>query len=367
MMVLLAMSRLIHGASLQGIKFTEKEINLGLISALMHDVGYIQTADDNIGTGAKYALMHIERSVKFVQDYYDGREYFLDDLNNFQNIIYCSGLRTDIKNIIFSSANIEIMGKMLGTAHLLGQFADRFYLEGLIPLFHEFEEGNVPGYESEIDLLRKTTNFYMMVRARFENELGDVNRFMISHFQDRWNINRNIYEESIEKNIFYLDYIEKNNYNNIHYYLRRKLHSGLKTDDQASHPINQAEQGAFSLTESQMRQIKRLTKIGTALSAEKNIERLFELIVDEARTLTSADGGTLYITSDDENELHFAIVQTESLHVRMGGTGGKITWKPVRLRNDGGMPNHHNVSAHVALTGETVNIFSSDNTLLAKG
>jgi HD-GYP domain-containing protein (c-di-GMP phosphodiesterase class II) len=356
MMVLLAMARLIHGASLQGITFTDKEINLGLVSALMHDTGYIQTADDNFGTGGKYALIHIKRSVIFVQDYYASEKYFQHDLDNFRDILYCTGLSTDFEKIAFSSANIEIMGKILGTADLLGQMADRFYLEKLILLFHEFEEGNVPGFESEIDLLRKTANFYKTAKARFENELGNVNRFMISHFQNRWNIERNIYDESIKKNINYLKYVLKSDYKNLHDCLRRKVSSDLTHNDQATPLMNQEEQEFFSLTDSQMMQIRRLTRIGTALSAEKNIERLFELIVDEARKFTGADGGTLYITSDDETELHFAIVQTESLNVRMGGTGGKITWKPVRLHHDDGTPNHGNVSAHVALTGEVVNI-----------
>lgn len=108
--------------------------------------------------------------------------------------------------------------------------------------------------------------------------------------------------------------------------------------------------------EIQIAQVQRLIRIGTALSAERNIGRLFEMIVEEAREFTCADGGTLYIMSDDETELQFAIAQTETLNVRMGGTGGRITWKPVRLRDDEGSPNHANVSAHVALTGDTVNI-----------
>ena len=83
----------------------------------------------------------------------------------------------------------------------------------------------------------------------------------------------------------------------------------------------EAETRKFS--ENQLKQIRRLTRIGTALSAERNIERLFEMIIEEAREFTGADGGTLYIMSDDETELQFAIVQTETLHVRMGGTGGR--------------------------------------------
>lgn len=103
-------------------------------------------------------------------------------------------------------------------------------------------------------------------------------------------------------------------------------------------------------------QIKRLTRIGTALSAEKKLHRLLEMIVDEARNFTNADAGTLYIMSDDETELHFAIVQNNSLDIRMGGTGGKITWPSVRLKNEDGSYNEANVSAYVAETGEAVNI-----------
>lgn len=125
---------------------------------------------------------------------------------------------------------------------------------------------------------------------------------------------------------------------------------------QISFPLKRAVTDSKEISEDQMMQIRRLTRIGTALSAERNLERLFEMIIEEARKFTNADGGTLYIMSDDETELHFAIVQTETLQVRMGGAGGTITWKPVRLHNADGTPNHGNVSAYVALTGKTINI-----------
>ncbi|MHB9099830.1 MAG: GAF and HD-GYP domain-containing protein, partial [Syntrophales bacterium] len=124
----------------------------------------------------------------------------------------------------------------------------------------------------------------------------------------------------------------------------------------SNHLPEQTVTDSQKLTENQMRQIKRLTRIGTALSAERDLERLFEMIVEEARKFTNADGGTLYIMSDDEKELHFTIVQTETLHVRMGGRGGTITWDPVRLHNSDGTLNHGNVSAYAALTGKIVNI-----------
>ncbi len=133
----------------------------------------------------------------------------------------CTGLSIDIKKITFSSANIEIMGKILGTADLLGQMADRLYLEKLIPLFHEFEEGKVPGFDSELDLLKKTTNFYNVTKARFENDLGNVIQYMADHFKERWNIERNIYNDAIEKNINYLKFILKTNEKNVSTCLRR--------------------------------------------------------------------------------------------------------------------------------------------------
>ena len=49
----------------------------------------------------------------------------------------------------------------------------------------------------------------------------------------------------------------------------------------------------------------RLTEVGIALSAEKDNDRLMELILQSAKDLTGADGGTLYTrTEDDELVFH---------------------------------------------------------------
>ncbi|MCK9229767.1 MAG: GAF domain-containing protein [Syntrophales bacterium] len=120
--------------------------------------------------------------------------------------------------------------------------------------------------------------------------------------------------------------------------------------------LNTVVSSVRDFTVNQVQKIQKLAKIGTALSAERNIGRLLEMIVDEARRFTRADGGTLYIMSDDERELHFAIVQNESLETRMGGTAGEITWPSVQLYHEDGSPNHANVSSFSALSGEIVNI-----------
>ena len=127
-------------------------------------------------------------------------------------------------------------------------------------------------------------------------------------------------------------------------------------NDQVNMLLSKLHPEVKEFMEKQLDQIRRLNQIGTALSAEKNLDRLLEMIVDEARDFTNADGGTLYIMSDDEEELQFAIVQNTSLNIRMGGTGGEITWPSVKLKNLDGKPNHANVSAYAAITGQVVNI-----------
>ncbi|MFC1858509.1 HD domain-containing phosphohydrolase [Thermodesulfobacteriota bacterium] len=108
--------------------------------------------------------------------------------------------------------------------------------------------------------------------------------------------------------------------------------------------------------EDKIRHIGLLTQIGLALSAEKNINKLLEMIVDEARELSNADAGTLYIIDDKKEYLRFEILQNDSMQTRLGGTSEvEINLPNVPLYVDG-QPNHSNVSSYVALTGDTVNI-----------
>ncbi len=103
--------------------------------------------------------------------------------------------------------------------------------------------------------------------------------------------------------------------------------------------------------------IQKLSEISIALSAERNLPALLERIVDETRAVTNADGGTLYLVSNDGKSLCFEIAQTSSLGIRMGGiSGDEISWPPVPLYAEDGSPNDVNVSAYVALTGKKVNI-----------
>lgn len=100
--------------------------------------------------------------------------------------------------------------------------------------------------------------------------------------------------------------------------------------------------------------IQKLNKIGTALSAENNLDALLEIIVSEAKMLTNADAGTLYIL--DEGHLHFKVAQTDSLGIKMGGTSDAITWPPLPLYLEDGSPNKKMVAATCALEDKLINI-----------
>ncbi len=217
----LAMARLMHGAFLKGERLTKEHVNLGLICALMHDTGYIQTLDDDVGTGAKYILIDTKRSIAFMDKYIADSGFSKEDFKDFSDILICTSLDKKIKEIQFKSRQIEMLCKILGTADLLGQMADRTYLEKLLFLFYEFKEGGVAGYDNELDLLRKTIDFYAMARKRFTGELDGMNEYMHYHFKARWNLDRDLYMEAIENHINYLKFILENHEKDYRDHLKR--------------------------------------------------------------------------------------------------------------------------------------------------
>ena len=107
--------------------------------------------------------------------------------------------------------------------------------------------------------------------------------------------------------------------------------------------------------ESLFGRLEQLNDVGSALSQEKNLEGLLEKILIAAKTITRADGGSLYLTEKDR--LRFAIVRTDSLGIAMGGTTGvEVPFYPIHLHSEGGEVNDKMVVAYAAVTGKTVNI-----------
>jgi hypothetical protein len=200
----LAMSRLIHGAVLDNHSFRNRQMITALIAAILHDVGYIQEESDTRGTGAKHKADHEQRSMDFLSRH--GSKFGLspEEIAAGRMIILCTDMDTDIATVDFASPQIELLGKLLGTADLMAQLAEKTYLEKLLYLYYECMEAGVGDYESEVDILRKAVNFYDVFETRLRITLGGVDRFMQLHFASRWGINQDLYHEAINKQKDYL-------------------------------------------------------------------------------------------------------------------------------------------------------------------
>jgi HD-GYP domain-containing protein (c-di-GMP phosphodiesterase class II) len=106
------------------------------------------------------------------------------------------------------------------------------------------------------------------------------------------------------------------------------------------------------------RRLADLNQIGIALSQEKHLDRLLEIILIAAKKITNADGGTLYRRHADQKDvLSFEIIRTDSLGIAMGGTTGvTIPYAPIQLRDAQGHDNTSMVVAYAVLKDRTVAI-----------
>jgi HD-GYP domain-containing protein (c-di-GMP phosphodiesterase class II) len=103
--------------------------------------------------------------------------------------------------------------------------------------------------------------------------------------------------------------------------------------------------------------IEKLNEIGIALSAEKNTPKLLEMILRGAKTILNADGGTLYLATEDKKHLQFEIIMNDSLGIMMGAKLGEpIPFPALPLYDKAGNPNNTMVAAHAALYKKTINI-----------
>lgn len=110
-------------------------------------------------------------------------------------------------------------------------------------------------------------------------------------------------------------------------------------------------------TQSNYANIKRLNAIGVALSAEKDHNRLLEMILTSARELTQADAGTLYKVDADRQHLRFVIVHNDTLKVYLGGQGQPVEgFAPIPLVLEDGSPNERMIAAWSVIHKTTARI-----------
>jgi len=92
-----------------------------------------------------------------------------------------------------------------------------------------------------------------------------------------------------------------------------------------------------------------LVQIGIALTSERDLASLLDLILSEARRFTRAEAGTLLLRED--TTLGFAVLQNDRLVRELGETEmqRRLQAEPLKL-------SEMSLAAYVALTGDVANI-----------
>lgn len=97
-----------------------------------------------------------------------------------------------------------------------------------------------------------------------------------------------------------------------------------------------------------------------ALAASNKTEEIIERILDEAKALTHAEGGTLYLLQQDaqgRQSLKFEIIRNDKLDIYLGGQSGQpIPFRAIPLLTAQGHTNEQNVATYSANTRQVVNI-----------
>lgn len=103
--------------------------------------------------------------------------------------------------------------------------------------------------------------------------------------------------------------------------------------------------------------LEKLTELSLELSNNHDIPLLLENILRSAKSITYADGGTLYRTSKDKKNLCFNISLNDTLNMYQGGINGQAVDIPdLPLVDDNGVKNLSAVAAYAANYKLSVNI-----------
>ncbi len=187
-------------------KFTARQFELSIASALLHDSGYIKTRSDTEGTGAKYTFIHVLRSCSFAASYLPRIKANEAEIERVLHAIQCTGPVSQVSMIPFRNESERVAGFSLSSADYLGQMAAPDYPDELDFLYREFKESydyfNTPKsqrlFPSARGLEKATPGFWTgFVLPRLEKEYEGV-----YHYLERPGPGgTNLYLEAVKKNI----------------------------------------------------------------------------------------------------------------------------------------------------------------------
>ncbi|MGW8193854.1 MAG: hypothetical protein ACWGOX_06270 [Desulforhopalus sp.] len=204
-MVVLAAVRLFHGLHSNHIHISTDILQKGILSAYFHDTGLLHLEDDPPHFATEFMADHEARSTLFLLQYTAQKGFPEDIARDCGTIIKYTALNSDPATFEYHPHEIQLAGQVVGSADILAQMADRYYLECLPLLFDEQQAGGINQHQSSLELIEHTTSFYHNVALkRLITTFSNTSRAMRTHFRVRFGIDRNLYMENIDKNIAYV-------------------------------------------------------------------------------------------------------------------------------------------------------------------
>ena len=220
--VFAATSRLLDGCELSGSALGPVLAGEVLVAAMLHDTGYIRAEGDTSGTGAQYTTIHVDRSSAVVLREREAFGLGLQSAARISRMILGTDLERPWGGLVFESEQERMAAEILATADPVGHLAEQVRgREDLLFLYYEFREAGIGGYDSAYDILTKTAGFYQTIRNRLDGTLGRVSDRMKAHFQARHGVSRDLYRETIARQMAYLDAIIADDSTNFRAKLRR--------------------------------------------------------------------------------------------------------------------------------------------------
>jgi hypothetical protein len=201
--------RLMHGVHVSGTAMSDEDVMLVIMAALMHDIGYAQTVKEESGTGAQHTPCHVSRGISFMHRYVAEHDFPDGWGQRLEPLIRSTDPGYPFAQIPFADEHASLLGQLVATADLVGQMADRTYLEKLLFLYLEFKEANFGNYRNVHDMLRQTRRFYEITKEKLDSVFQGLYARLSDHFMETMGVANNYYLESIERNIAYLDEVTR--------------------------------------------------------------------------------------------------------------------------------------------------------------
>jgi hypothetical protein len=166
----------------------ERDWEMAIAAAILHDTGYLKRHADGNGSGAKYSAIHVGRSCFHAWDLLPPFGFTPDELRQIQNAICATAIAVRMEELPFREPREWLIGALVATGDMLGQMAAEDYPERLAGLYLEFREATLFSrlqkasfavHKNLLDLLQGTERFYNgYVTRMLDHEWKGIYRIM---------------------------------------------------------------------------------------------------------------------------------------------------------------------------------------------